>query len=1580
MKHFFTFSLLLLAVSLFAQPANDDCPGIINLGPAPSCDSTLYNNLNATESNIGFDNFPPCWVGNPERDVWFSFVAVDTILDYRVTVTACPDPANGIAPILNPQIAIYRGDCEFDGLQLLECVSAPLGEGIIDVDLIGLTPGITYFIRINDWSASATPNAGAFKLCVIKKPPINTIDQGGSTACSGTLTDSGGPDEDYDNNENYVYTICPSAPHNCINFSMEYYNIENLGGDVITFYDGNNTSSPVLGTITGGSNNFFGPNWGGVCYSVAAQSGCLTIQFTSNGATTFEGFQGFWECTSEACTQQEVITIETGSTPSEIIQSVVSGQTTINITNIDCPASALATFEAGPNSNLGMEKGILLTCGSAANVANPGSFFTSTAYNIDGDADLDYLSQINGNNAASNDACVVEMDVFASTDEITFEYVFGSEEYPEFTGSTFNDIFAFLVSGPGIVGDPNIGNQENIATLPDGTFIQINSVNHNTNWEYYRDNLDGQSVAYDGLTSDSLGVKKSLTAKITTIPCNTYHLKLAVADRGDWSFDSGVFISDIKGGSPNLGVNYNSGIQYLVEDCVLVPDELTISLNAPVTQPTTFDIVVTGTATLGVDYTLVIPGSVTFNTGNEVFTFPIQALSDGLPEGTETIIIQLVRDFGCGATVLATLEIPLNDNLNVQIFEDELDTVLVCGGSTTQLQANGAGSYFWQPPGVFSDPNISNPIVDPDSSMWVMVTGTLGVCVDMDSVFLQLINPEVSIDAGDEITLCAGDSVTLTAVNNVSNSNLLWTTFFFGLPDPTNPVQVVSPPPFFNSIFMDVQVELGGCIATDQIIINIDQFDFPIVANDTTICQNYSVDLGSDIPFTTTTYSWTPNEFLSPGNDVSGPIATPDETTTYTLIASSATGVCKDTAEVTITVIPADVEVQNPDTVFICLGDSATLNGTNSTNGVGVSWFPNFFMTQVSPNQVVVNPPVSTWYYLNLNTAACAVSDSVLVYVDSLPDLSIAANPAKATYCQGEQVTLVTPTYEPANFPDIEFQWAINQPGSLTPDSFLNLVITAVETFTYVRTTTVHACSSTDSIEIVVVPVTSIQIIPPSDTICPGESVDLLIVGADSLTEISWTPTNDLSCTDCIDPTASPGATTVYSVEAEFEGCPVGASTTLFVPAGPVYELRDTFICPGQPVVLNTKPNPQATYVWTASDGSDVPDIPAPLVTPTQATTYTVTATIDDCVSTDQITVTVATDFTISATPPGIICPGSTIDLSVTVSPASPNYTFKWIDANGDIVGEMSTVNVGPLATTNYTIEVSDPNNCFTHSLIVPVEVSLPFTVSAEPDTTVQAGSPVTLLGTATVPGISFVWKDATGVEIGTGPSVTVTSCDTMQYTLVGTDAAGCSEEDNVTVTVTQGYSINSVIATEVEANDSTIYEGEGFVITVSTTPSILPGATYNWYVGDSLVSTTNDTISEVILAMEIFGDDILDSLPVNIKVEIISETGCQAEGTGAMRVYNIPIGIPNVFTPNGDDTNDRFKIVSPIPLTIAEFKVWNRWGQLVYDNESGADGWDGKFKNEEAASDVYIYRMVYEITGGSGKQYTKKGDVTLLR
>ncbi len=199
MRSVFTAILLCFAAAAWAQPVNDNCSGLIDLGVAPACpEGVFFTNVDATASDIGADNLPTCFNGGgTQRDVWFAFTASDTLFDYSITVTGLAD--GGSPGMVNPQIALYRGDCETDGLAELLCASAENGETILQLDAIGLTPNVVYFLRINDYSASATPNAGTFQLCVGPLEPVNTIDEGGSTQCFGELYDSGGPDEDYTN-------------------------------------------------------------------------------------------------------------------------------------------------------------------------------------------------------------------------------------------------------------------------------------------------------------------------------------------------------------------------------------------------------------------------------------------------------------------------------------------------------------------------------------------------------------------------------------------------------------------------------------------------------------------------------------------------------------------------------------------------------------------------------------------------------------------------------------------------------------------------------------------------------------------------------------------------------------------------------------------------------------------------------------------------------------------------------------------------------------------------------------------------------------------------------------------------------------------------------------------------------------------------------------------------------------------------------------------------------------------------------------------------------------------------------------
>src|SRR5690606_26463691 len=133
----------------------------------------------------------------------FMFTTDNMITDYTITVTGVTD-GMGSTPIVNPQIEIYRGDCEFNGLASMEvCASALPGESVIFTHVLGLDPNTPYFIRVNDYTSTATPNSGTFEFCIDEYvPDINICDATSSTSCTGTLYDCGGPDGDYGVNEN----------------------------------------------------------------------------------------------------------------------------------------------------------------------------------------------------------------------------------------------------------------------------------------------------------------------------------------------------------------------------------------------------------------------------------------------------------------------------------------------------------------------------------------------------------------------------------------------------------------------------------------------------------------------------------------------------------------------------------------------------------------------------------------------------------------------------------------------------------------------------------------------------------------------------------------------------------------------------------------------------------------------------------------------------------------------------------------------------------------------------------------------------------------------------------------------------------------------------------------------------------------------------------------------------------------------------------------------------------------------------------------------------------------------------------
>ena len=255
--------------------------------------------------------------------------------------------------------------------------------------------------------------------------------------------------------------------------------------------------------------------------------------------------------TLNALTAQSNLFLDNSFTPEEMVVDFFNN-TNIVTSNVVFTGSqnAFAFFDAA-GTNLDIGAGIVLSSGNIATLNSPASEFGSTSNNTFGDPDLELLI-INNNQDLNQsfDAAILEFDfTVLQSDSLNFNYVFGSEEYPEFTCSSFNDAFGFLVSGPGISG-PYSNGAVNISTIPGSDVpVSINSINDNTFCaiapEYYLDNENDEHVILDGTTT-------SLPASFYAIGGETYHVKIVVGDIADGIYDSSVFLSFEGLGSDNL--------------------------------------------------------------------------------------------------------------------------------------------------------------------------------------------------------------------------------------------------------------------------------------------------------------------------------------------------------------------------------------------------------------------------------------------------------------------------------------------------------------------------------------------------------------------------------------------------------------------------------------------------------------------------------------------------------------------------------------------------------------------------------------------------------------------------------------------------------------------------------------------------------------------------------------------------------------------------------------------------------------------------------------------------------------------
>lgn len=392
-------------------------------------------------------------------------------------------------------------------------------------------------------------------------------------------------------------------------------------------------------------------------------------------------------------------------TPAQLVQNVLlgGGVTASNVVynGVSNPAAAqLGSGSFTQTGDLGLEAGVILSSGFAASAIGPeADVFSSDVLDDNGD-DPDLEALVDG---PITDYSILEFDFIPTGDSLRFRYVFGSEEYPNWICSEFNDAFGFFLSGPGIAG-PFTNGAINIALLSDEvTPVSINTVHEEdefdptgcpaTNEEYYVNNTGGATISYGGFTT-------VLTA-FALVQCGeTYHIKLAIADAGgtsdfDTGFDSGVFLeagSFTSSGQvvPQLVTGPGVIGNTMSEGCV--PVELRFTRQGDLSMAENVDITVSGTATPGVDYFPALPTELAFAEEDSMVSFLLDIPLDA--DGPETLVITISQLIVCANTNVETV---FNFNIDSPdpLVASTQNIAAVCGDvNVLDPQITGGVGYY----------------------------------------------------------------------------------------------------------------------------------------------------------------------------------------------------------------------------------------------------------------------------------------------------------------------------------------------------------------------------------------------------------------------------------------------------------------------------------------------------------------------------------------------------------------------------------------------------------------------------------------------------------------------------------------------------------------------------------------------------------------------------------------------------------------------------------------------------------------------------------------------------------------------
>ncbi len=434
------------------------------------------------------------------------------------------------------------------------------------------------------------------------------------------------------------------------------------------------------------------------------------------------------------------------------------------------------------------------------------------------------------------------------------------------------------------------------------------------------------------------------------------------------------------------------------------------------------------------------------------------------------------------------------------------------------------------------------------------------------------------------------------------------------------------------------------------------------------------------------------------------------------------------------------------------------------------------------------------------------------------------------------------------------------------------------------------------------------------------------------------------------------GNWTLYlQVEPTAVGCAGYDTMNVFIlPNDITLHNGDTTVCRGATIPINVTGHPLFSYTWSPTAYLNNPSIEDPISIPDANVSYTVTATYPGCIPMSKsFDINVEPVPVIDAGPDRVMCQYDTVQLHATVDQVFAGYTYTWtpgVDlSNASILDPV----FDGMNNTNLQLIVSTPIGCADTDFVFITVHSVEFANASPEEETICPRDSVQLQANG---GVAYHWEPALYLNDQDIPNPVSKPKEYIEYTLYTTSQFGCTDTDLVRIMVSSEGVIDA-------GEDITLYPGESANINPDGNCSF-----YNWTPNYHLssdkiknpIATPPVTTQYFVTATTEFGCPAIDSITIRISPESI-------------------LDLPNAFSPgSGTSINDELRIIKRGLATLNFFRIYNRWGELVFETNDIEKGWNGQYKGKPQPMGTYVYVVDAKTT--TGKRFNKQGNVTLIR